>query len=452
MNYLGRRSHPDRYVSTLAYPPDEILSDFHVRLCFKTINARDPNRCAMFPSLLLEPELLHAIVLSGRAAVLEQACLLERLAEQCGQAGAMNWLSHFLGVSSFKGKKPYLVLIVRRGVDVSSLQLEDVHAAVFLFEYRVLGLPTGAFSTDDWAGFRTVVAPEAERGAIAAMAADALLEQGAELVLISYGHAAQAKSEMAPTSSCAARWAWQTRPVAMTLPLEPTLQATLARLGKATRFNLGYYRRRLGAAMPCEFIADARPLIKEQDLESLNAGSLNRIPLRNFRHKYLSSCRLPGGFLLGLRNDQGKWLSLIGGWRQGSVTVLYWQMNAAGYEKLSIGTAMRSYFLEHEVGLGAKTLVYYGGTPHAIGNSFVRAEVTDLVVRRRSWGAAALQQVAQWITSPRFFVRINSLLAQAIGGKDLEWHAADATVLEQEPTAEIEALKRGDGARSPSRP
>jgi hypothetical protein len=82
----------------------------------------------------------------------------------------------------------------------------------------------------------------------------------------------------------------------------------------------------------------------------------------------------------------------------------------------------------------------------------VRAEVTDLVVRRRSWGAAALQQVAQWITSPRFFVRINSLLAQAIGGKDLEWHAADATVLEQEPTAEIEALKRGDGARSPSRP
>ena len=54
------------------------------------------------------------------------------------------------------------------------------------------------------------------------------------------------------------------------------------------------------------------------------------------------------------------------------MTVLHWQMNAAGYEKLSVGTAMRSYFLEHEVGRGAKKLIYYGGTPHSMGHSFER--------------------------------------------------------------------------------
>jgi hypothetical protein len=373
---------------------------------------------------------LHAIVLNGHAAVLEQESLLERLAARCGQAGAMNWLRHFLRAPSFKGKKPYLVLIVRPGVTASSLTLEGVHAAVLLFEYRTLGLPTGAFCTDDWGGFRTVVAPEEERGAIAAMVAEALLEHGAHMVLISYGHATNSGSRQAPGSKLAERWAWQTRPVAMALPLEPTFKATLARLGKATRFNLGYYRRRLEAAVPCEFIADARALLQEEELEALNAGSLNRIPLSHFRHRYLSACRLPGGFLLGLRSSKGQWLSLIGGWRQGSVTVLYWQMNTAGYEKLSIGTAMRSYFLEHEVGRGARTLVYYGGTPHPIGNSFVRTEVTDLIVQRRSWQAAAMQQLTQRITSLPF--RINSLLVQATGRKDLDWYSAHRKVRELE--------------------
>ena len=110
--------------------------------------------------------MFHALVLSGYADVLAQSSLLESLAERCDQAGAMNWLGYFLAASSFKGKRPYLVLMMKSGADTSSPRLEDVHAAVLLFEYRVLGMPTGAFSTDDWAGFRTVIAPEGERGAM----------------------------------------------------------------------------------------------------------------------------------------------------------------------------------------------------------------------------------------------------------------------------------------------
>jgi hypothetical protein len=384
-------------------------------------------------SIFLESELSHALVLSGHAAVLEQASLLESLAQRCHQAGAMNWLSHFLSASDFRGKNPYLVLIVRPGVTVSSLPLEGVHAAVLLFEYRVLGMPTGAFATHDWAGFRSVIAPEAERGAIAAMAADAVLEHGAQLVLISYGHAARSTSRQAPVSRRETRWGWRTRPVEMTLALEPTFQATLAKLGKATRFNLGYYRRRVEAAVPCEFIADARGLLQEQELERLNAGSLNPAPLKSFRQQYESSCRLPGGFLLGLRSSHGKWLSLIGGWRQGGVTVLYWQMNAAGYEKLSIGTAMRSYFLEHEVKHGATALVVYGGTRHSIQNSFIRDEVTDLIVKRRSLRSAVLQTAARIATSPRLGMRINSVLVNAIGSKDVDWYSTNETAREPEP-------------------
>lgn len=345
----------------------------------------------------------------------------------------MNWLSYFLAASSFKGKNPCLVLIVRSGTTASSPRVDDVHAAVLLYEYRVFGIPTGAFSTDDWGGFRTVIAPEAERGAMTAMAADALLREGAQLALISYGHPPRIGKGPAPVMSLPSAWASRQRPVAMTLLLEPTLHATLATLGKSTRFNLGYYRRRLHAVTQCELIGDIRGLLGEHELDALNRASLNPVEASEFRMQFRSAKKLPGGFLLGLRSDRGQWLSLIGGWRQGDVTVLHWQMNAAGYEKLSIGTAMRSYFLEHEILRGARKLIYYGGTPHSIGNSFAREEVTDLMVRRRSLRGAALHGVARVLAALRPYVRINSQLVQTIGSDELVWRSAREAVPQGEP-------------------
>ncbi|MGA7156127.1 MAG: hypothetical protein WBY53_04735 [Acidobacteriaceae bacterium] len=372
----------------------------------------------------------QSVVLSGHTDVIKLSPLLEALAERWDQAGAMHWLSFFLRASSFQGKKPCLVLILEPGVTATAetaslLRPEQVYAAVLLFEYRVMGLPTGAFCTDDWAGFRTVVGPDAERGAMAAIAADALIATGAQIVLISYLHAVGTESGFVPAMRHASRWAFRSRPVATTLMLEPTVKATLAKLGKSTRFNLGYYRRRLNAAMNCEFVADARGMLIEGELDAVNRGSLNPVRPDEFRLQYESACKLPGGFLLGLRDDRGQWLSLIGGWRQGDVTVLYWQMNASGFEKLSIGTAMRSYFLEHEVQSGARKLVYYGGTPHSMGNSFVPQEATDLIVRRPSIGAFTLRTLARLFVSLRYVTRVNSLLVQSITDSQITWRPVD---------------------------
>jgi hypothetical protein len=369
--------------------------------------------------------LFQTVVLSGHTDVLAQSALLEGLAERCDQAGAMNWLGFFLAASSFKTKHPHLVLIIESGRPTLAPRLEDVHAAVLLFEYRVLGVPTGAFSTDDWAGFRTVIAPELERAAVSALAADSLMKRGAQIALISYSEPAASSSMFVPVLRHAATWASARRPVAMTLLLQPTVKATLATLGKSTRFNLGYYRRRLQAAEPCEFVPNVCGLIQEHELEALNRTSLNPAGSADFRLQYESACNLPGGFMLGLRNSQGKWLSLIGGWRQGPATVLHWQMNASGYEKFSIGTAMRSYFLEHEVERGAKKLIYYGGTPHSMGNSFEREEATDLIVRRRSLRAEVLYGVLRLLAWLRPHVGINSLLVQMIGSNSLDWRSVE---------------------------
>ena len=355
----------------------------------------------------------------------------------------MNWLSHFISVSSFNRKKPYLVLMVRNGVKPSPLNVDDVHAAIFLFEYTMMGLPTGAFCADDWAGFRTVIAPEPERAAMAAAAADAMLDHGAQIVLVAYGHPVGAADRHAPSSHHALRWAWSTQPVAMELPLETTMQATLAKLGRSTRYNLGYYRRRLAKEMPCEFIADARGMLREDEMQAINAGSLNPVTETDFRRQYKSSCELHGGFLLGLRTADGTWVSLVGGWRQAGTTVHYWQMNKAGHEKLSIGKAMLSYFLEHEVNLGTHKLIYNGGTPNPIRFSFTPHEVTYLVAERKSLRGRALNNLMRLANSLR---GLNSLLAQTVCSEGLVWHSRKITPTAQPLQNQPVTVEGEDGA------
>ena len=96
-------------------------------------------------------------------------------------------------------------------------------------------------------------------------------------MLISYGQDRGIARPLMPVMRSPAMWVSGKRPVAMTLLLEPTVKETLAKLGKSTRFNLGYYRRRLQAAEPCEFVDNAGNFLQEHELEGLNRTSLNPI-------------------------------------------------------------------------------------------------------------------------------------------------------------------------------
>jgi hypothetical protein len=368
------------------------------------------------------------VVLRGSEAILAQSMLLENLAEVCAQSGAMQGLPYFLGAPSVMKKDPYLVLLLRRGADGAAWRPEDVWGAALLFEYVVLGVRTRAFSTDDVTGFRTVIAPAELRATAAAMTAKAMVKCGGEFVFVSYdaGGAADADLRVAGSlgSSTGVRWARRQRPVQKALVLGQSYEATLASLGKATRFNLRYYRKRLERRMALEFVEDARGLLGAAELDALNAGSLNPVSSELFRLRYESASKMPGGYVVGLRGEGGQWLSLVGGWRQGSVTVLHWQMNAAGLEKDSLGTVMRSYFLEHEAAVGARKLVIYGGTVHSMGNSFVREEVTDLVLRRRSVRAMVLRamaKVACLVDEMRG--RKKNFLARLMAEEELDWQA-----------------------------
>jgi hypothetical protein len=366
------------------------------------------------------PKGLRVEVLQGKTAILEQSSLLEELAERCGQSGAMHWLEHFFTVPTFRGRTPYLLLGV--GAETGKeRRASNVYWAVMMYEFSVFGFGLRIFSTDDISGFRTVIAPVEERHLAVKAAAETLLQRGGQVMLISFVEE-RGNAGYGLETNVLCRWALRQRPVANTLLLNTTYDETLMSLGKATRFNMRYYRRRLERRMPCELVDDARELFSKRQIDAMNTESLNPFPRVLNQLQFESAKHMRGGFLLCLRTVSGEWLGIIGGWRQAGTTVLLWQMNRAGFEKDSLGTVVRSYFVEHEIQRGAEKVMFYGGTTNSIQNSFVQSKVADLVVVRSSIWARILRGIASLFAKPRWWVRNPNFLARALCTDPMVWH------------------------------
>ena len=348
-------------------------------------------------------------ILTGNRAILDHARLLEQFAERCGQSGAMHWLGYFLGGAGAQWKRPCIVLFLHPGADTQALEIADLKAAVLFYELSTFGFKTGAFSTDDWEGLRTVIAPPALRNFFAARAAEALIERGAQVVLTTYRGSASDEPEAGPLlRRTETLWAEHKREVRkQRLRLEDTYEATLAKFGKRTRIHLRSYRKRLLEFMDCEFLADALPVLHEADLIALNQASLNPVAAAECCRRYRASRDLDGGFLIALRGPNGQLLSTVGGWRQGDTTVMHHQMNVAGFEKHSIGTVMRSFFLESEVARGTRNVIFYHGTDHSISHAFEAETARDLVIRRRSVRAYLLCKLARRLVSSRHYSEVH---------------------------------------------
>ena len=371
-------------------------------------------------------------ILDGRTAVLAHARLLEQFAGSCGQFGAMHWLGYFLGGTGARWKRPCVVLMLKPGADAESLTAGDLWGAALFYELSALGIRTGAFSTDDWEGFRTVVAEPMLRQQATAVATRALIERGAHLVLTTYSAMPLDHTRVGPLSKYPGTiWAEHERKITkQRLILGQTYDETLARFGKRTRTNLRYYRKRLLAEMDCEFIADALPVLKKEDFLSLNANAQNQLSEMECERRFCAARDLKDGFLIALRRREGELLSVIGGWRQGTTTVMHHQLNAAGYEKHSLGTVMRSFFLENEIERGTKTLIFYHGTDHSMSHAFETEMVRDFVVRRKSLRATAMHKMAKYFVSPNYYTATpyfqgsGKFFASILTSDSLQWHSA----------------------------
>jgi hypothetical protein len=344
-------------------------------------------------------------VIKGKKAIMEREPYLHELAERCDQLGAMHWLSYFLGGAGAKWKQPYLVLFLNPGASIESLQASDFRGAALFYELGGLGLRTGAFSTDDWEGLRTVIAPPDLRSQLAARAVEVLIQQGAHVMLTTYRYFSSAEQAAGTIlKQPGILWTEHNREVTKhRLVLEDTYEKTLAKFGKQTRFNLRYYRKRLMARIECTFLSDARAVVTETELLHLNKSSLNPIPEEECKRRYRATRDLMGGFLIGLRKQDGPLLSILGGWRHGTTTVMHHQMNLAGFEKDSLGTVMRAFFLESEIARGTQNIVFYHGTSHTMSHAFHTDLLRDLIVCRKTLRARLLLKLAGRLASPRYY-------------------------------------------------
>ena len=342
----------------------------------------------------------HFFVLRGRLEILRLRTVLKDLSALSGQVGAMDYLEYFLTSKENLKKIPYVVLVATRSdVDVLQLRAEDIKGAVLVYEYKVFGLRSTLFTTADFNGSRAVIAPPALRRQISAAVCRYLMQRGAQVVLLSLDSGSTESCEACFEKAMAGEkkhwWTTQTREVGATIVLQKTLDATLAEMGKNTRRNLKRYRRKAETELDFSFENSAESMLTMAQLNELNQASTHPVPQSVLKRRY-ETLKSSGFFCVGLRQSDGQWMSLVGGRRNHNITEIDWQMNRQELAKYSIGTVIRSYLMEYEIGLGTDKLLFEGGTPHTMRHSFLPEEAMDIVVMNRSLFVFLLRRYAKW--------------------------------------------------------
>ena len=358
-------------------------------------------------------------VVRGRAAVIELRPLLVALARITGQAGALDQIELLVKHPTALRKSPCLVLVgVPEGIRPQDVRAEDLEGAALLYEYLVAGLPTGVYATDDVSGERTVLARQAVRAHVAEQACRILIAHGAAVCLASVTDIPAPGPRRVfepPQNGVPCNMAVRVRTQGRDLELGSTLDETMAAFGKNTRRNFRRYRHRVEAELGAVFVPFVR--IGPEEFLELSRCSTNPVPEEDAAWRYHFATSSAQRLFAGMRDRDGRWLSLIAGTRYSDHTYIEWQVNREGLPKYSLSTVMRSFLLEYESSIGTHKLLFKGGTPHSMGLSLTPAETLDVLVVRRGLRGWLLRKLSRWIFPQSNF------LARALGDHSLAWIA-----------------------------
>lgn len=365
-------------------------------------------------------------VIRGRANVTAVRELVLDLAGRTGQTASLGPIDLLVRSPAALRKRPSLVLVRLRPPwpDAAEPYLrssghapgyhEGYNAAVLLYEYRLAGAPTGLFSTDDIFGERTVLAPPGLRIAAAEAACRILIANGAIACLVSVDGSAD-PPPCVNDQAARCEFGWRIRTKERDLCLASSFEETLRALGPSTRHNLRRYRSRAEEDLAARFLSDAA--ITPDDLLELNQNSTNPVPEDVARWRWQLAYTQPDRIFAGLRDHNGRWLSVISGYRQGDRAILEWQTNRAGLQHHSICTALRSFLIERETALGTRTVSFQGGTHHTLALSLRPAPTTDVIAVTRDLRGDALRRLAHRLLPPSNF------LGRALADPEVTWRA-----------------------------
>lgn len=196
------------------------------------------------------------------------------------------------------------------------------------------------------------------------------------------------------------------------LQLPESYKAFVDRLGSRTRRNFRYYRERSEAAghvyvdhiRLSEFEEIAYSLLKE-DVVGASRTGIERA-LRIF-----ASVDQP--LLVGLRAQDGEWLSIIGGWHESNRAVMFLQMNSdRKHARSSLSLVARAHLIQRLVQQRIPNLLFWAGVGDPL-NRYVQPipgvavyvdkqdiawrALRGLVNARRNWIPTSLRN---WIAVP----------------------------------------------------
>jgi hypothetical protein len=374
-------------------------------------------------------------LLRGRKAILQMQPLLAEIARTSGQSGETDGIAYFLSTPDAARKRPCVLLFSQSASAAPS-------AAVLLFEYLAGPIGTRVFATADGSGRRDVLAPPELRAHTAAFAARTLIARGAQIVHLAFneGHLDHEPEASGPhviarnrfaglaeqpvvagfrsaDGPCpAAEWTLLEREIPAFLPLLPTFNATLARIGQRTRSNLRYYRRRAELELGCTY--EANPAITLQQFLVFNRTCSYAVPEELAAFRFYALARLPHASLRGIRDRDGRWLALVGIRRQNQFVDIDWQMNRAELPAQSLATVLRSYLIEHEISLGSTRLYIEGGTPQPIIHSFVKQRIGELTVKRNSTCVHLLERFASSVFPAKNYI------GRTLTNPELHWRSS----------------------------
>lgn len=293
------------------------------------------------------------IVVSGLRQVLEIAPELDALRMRLGLENELSTEIHqVLSLNDRKSRRPVCVLFENEEA--------ILEGAVILFERRICGIGTGVLRAGDHAGDGAVIAEPNDRSTLLLLAVELLLRDWRFHTI--FGTVSRSDQEIPlrlrnPQVSNSVT----SREVRRRLLLAGTYEDTVASFGRKIRKGVRQKRKRFEKRTDVEFHGN---LSAQQALEAMMELAATSYPRRSrweIEQRYEFLVKHPDGYSMGLRLNDGQWMSFITGWRTDGVTYVPWAMHNQRFRSDSLGTVMYTYLIEHEAKLQQKCVEWVGG-------------------------------------------------------------------------------------------
>jgi hypothetical protein len=264
----------------------------------------------------------------------------------------------------------------------------NIVGLVYFKERKVLGFATGLVFADGSLGTIYLGDPQS-RGEAFRLALEVLLAhpkiRGIRLKIPPEGPEGEAVNQVVASQPLDASY-WRIEEHAR-LILPTNYEVFLKNLRSTTRHNFRYYRRKCNSA---GYRFEERLSIEELRIAALQLRTKSRrSPRREALERLLQMVSVSSApWAAGLKDDQGRWISVAAGSYLGSQPVLFFQVNNdRNFERSSLSVVLRAYLIENFIQKGASELVFWAGAGSNLGRycAYAPALAVCLDKQRHGW-------------------------------------------------------------------